>query len=48
MTEEKQVWSIDELVTMTETVQSTEIEYAGKSLPVQWCEFQMMTHHRKK
>ena len=38
MTEEKQVWSIDELVTMTETVQSTEVEYAGKTLPVQWCE----------
>jgi len=40
MTEEKekQVWSIDELVTMTETVQSAEIEYAGKMLPVQWCE----------
>jgi len=38
MTEEKQAWSIDELVKMTETVQSAEIEYAGKVLNIQWCE----------
>tara|TARA_R110000744_G_C19085067_1_gene531727 strand:- start:194 stop:616 length:423 start_codon:yes stop_codon:yes gene_type:complete len=36
--QEKQVWTIDELVAMTETVQNAEIEYAGKVLPVQWCE----------
>ena len=38
MSEEKQMWTIDELVTMTETVQTVEIEYAGKVLPIQWCE----------
>lgn len=38
MSEEKQMWTIDDLVAMTETVQSTEIEYAGKVLPIQWCE----------
>jgi hypothetical protein len=36
--EEKQVWTIDELVAMTETVQRTEVVYGGKVLPVQWCE----------
>ena len=36
--EEKQVWTIEELVAMTETVQSSEIEYNGKVLPIQWCE----------
>lgn len=38
MEEEKQVWTIEELVAMTETVQNAEIEYLGKVLPVQWCE----------
>jgi len=36
--QEKQVWTIEELVAMTETVQTADIEYAGKSLPIQWCE----------
>ena len=36
--EEKQVWTMDELVQMTETVQHAEIEYAGKTLHIQWCE----------
>ena len=36
--QEKEVWTIDELVSMTETVQKAEIEYAGKLIPVQWCE----------
>ena len=35
---EKQMWSIDDLVAMTETVQHAEVEYAGKILLVQWCE----------
>ena len=39
MTEEaKEMWTIDELVSMTETVQHKEIEWQGKSLPIQWCE----------
>jgi len=36
--QEKEVWTIDDLVAMTETVQNAEIEYAGKVLPIQWCE----------
>ena len=38
MTEEKEMWTIDELVAMTESVQHKEIDYAGKALRVQWCE----------
>ena len=38
MTEEKEMWTIDELVSMTETVQHKEVEWAGKALKVQWCE----------
>ena len=39
MTEEKakEVWTIDDLVALTETVQSAEVEYQGKLLPIQWC-----------
>ena len=35
---EKLMWSIDDLVQMTETIQKADIEYAGKTLPIQWCE----------
>tara|TARA_R100000458_G_C8129852_1_gene145334 strand:- start:249 stop:611 length:363 start_codon:yes stop_codon:yes gene_type:complete len=38
MTEEKEMWTIDELVAMTETVQHKEIEWQGKNLRIQWCE----------
>ena len=38
MEEEKQYWSMDELLSITEKVQETEIEYANKYLKVQWCE----------
>jgi hypothetical protein len=38
MTEEKEMWTIEELVAMTEEVQHKEIEWAGKALKVQWCE----------
>ena len=34
MTEEKEMWTIDELVSMTDTVQQTEIEWQGKSLQI--------------
>ena len=34
--ENKEMWTIDELVSLTQTVQSAEIEYQGKVLPVQW------------
>lgn len=32
------MWTIEELTSLTTTVQSAEIEYQGKVLPVQWCE----------
>ena len=35
---EKLMWSIDDLVQMTETIQTAEVEYAGKTLPIQGCE----------
>ena len=38
MTEEKQVWSIEELIAMTDTVQSMDIEWQGKTLTIQYCE----------
>ena len=39
MTEEaKEMWTIDELVSMTDTVQQKEIEWQGKNLHIQWCE----------
>ena len=36
--ENKEMWTIEELVSLTQTVQSAEIEYQGRVLPVQWCE----------
>ena len=38
MTEEKEMWTIEELVGMTEQVQSKEVVWAGKGLNIQWCE----------
>ena len=38
MTEEKEYWTLDELVALTETVQEAEVEHAGKYIKFQWCE----------
>tara|TARA_R110002012_G_scaffold322046_1_gene554234 strand:+ start:3802 stop:4167 length:366 start_codon:yes stop_codon:yes gene_type:complete len=39
MTEEaKEYWTIDELVDLTDKVQTAEIEHQGKFLNIQWCE----------
>jgi len=40
MTEEKkkEIWTIDELVGLTEKVQSDNISYQEKELPIQWCD----------
>ena len=39
MTEEaKEMWTIEELVSMTEEVQTKNVLWAGKNLKVQWCE----------
>ena len=39
MTENKvEMWSMDDLIALTDEVQSEELEYKGKSITVQWCE----------
>tara|TARA_Y100001973_G_C5147318_1_gene306134 strand:+ start:67 stop:429 length:363 start_codon:yes stop_codon:yes gene_type:complete len=39
MTEKKnEIWTIEELVSLTETIQTKELEYNGKTIPLQWCE----------
>tara|TARA_R110000824_G_scaffold109782_5_gene257639 strand:- start:1350 stop:1700 length:351 start_codon:yes stop_codon:yes gene_type:complete len=38
MTEEKQYWSLDELVELTDKVQEKEVEYREKLVKFQWCE----------
>jgi len=35
---EKEVWTIDELVKLTNTIQIGKVEYNGKEVPLQWCE----------
>jgi len=36
--EQQNVWTIDELVALTDDVQQSEVEYKGKSLAFQYCE----------
>ena len=36
MTEEKQFWTMEELLSITEKVQEAEVEYGEKSLKIQW------------
>ena len=38
MEEEKQYWSVEELESLTETVQEAEIDYQGKMIKISWCE----------
>jgi hypothetical protein len=38
MTEEKEMWTVDDLVSMVNEVQTAEIEWSGKTLKIQWCE----------
>lgn len=39
MTEEvKEMWTIEDLVQMTEEVQTCDLEWQGKALKIQWCE----------
>ena len=39
MTENKvEMWSMDDLIALTDEVQSEELEYKGKSVEIQWCE----------
>ena len=38
MTESKvEMWSMDDLIALTDEVQSEELEYKGKSVMIQWC-----------
>ena len=39
MTESKvEMWSMDDLIALTDEIQSEELEYKGKSVKIQWCE----------
>lgn len=39
MTEEaKEYWTLEDLESLTETVQEAEVEHQGKYFPVKWCE----------
>ena len=38
MTEDREYWTLDELVALTDTVQEAELEHAGKYIKIQWCE----------
>ena len=38
MTEEIEMWTIEELVSMTEQVQTKKVVWSGKKLNIQWCE----------
>lgn len=38
MEEEKQYWTVEDLESLTETVQEAEIKYQGKYMKVSWCE----------
>ena len=33
-----EIWTIEELKSLTTEVQSKEVEYRGKTLTIQWCE----------
>ena len=36
--ENKETWTIDELVSLTDTIQTAKVGYNGKEVPLQWCE----------
>ena len=35
---EKEVWSMEDLLSLTDEVQTEEMEYKGKIISLQWCE----------
>ena len=35
---EKEVWSMEDLLSLTDEVQTEEMEYKGKTISLQWCE----------
>jgi hypothetical protein len=38
MTEKMESWSMDDLLALTDEIQSVDLEYKGKTLLIQWCE----------
>ena len=38
MTEKMESWSMDDLIALTDGIQTEVLEYKGKTLQVQWCE----------
>ena len=38
MTEKMESWSMEDLLALTDEIQSVELEYKGKTVCVQWCE----------
>lgn len=38
MEEEKQYWTVEDLESLTDTVQEAEVEYQGKYIKISWCE----------
>ena len=38
MTEKMESWSMDDLIALTDEIQTEVLEYNGKTLQVQWCE----------
>ena len=35
---EKEIWSMEDLLSLTDEVQTEEMEYKGKTISLQWCE----------
>ena len=47
MTESKvEMWSMDDLIALTDEIQSEELEYKGKSVTIQWCELVESEEHK--
>ena len=38
MTDKMESWSMEDLISLTDEVQTEELEYKGKNLNIQWCE----------
>ena len=38
MTKEKEVWTMESLMSLTEEIQNEEVEFRGKTLSIQFCE----------
>jgi hypothetical protein len=38
MTEKMESWSMDDLLALTDLIQSEDLDYKGKTVSIQWCE----------